>query len=1228
MGRLTAIERTEGNRMTSYGHKLPYGMTLPDLKGIGNDYTFLETQAMDATPKIPISIVLPVYNRIDMLRRTMAMLTHQTYPLELMEIIIADDGSSDNPEQLILEFEEFFDVNYVRQKDIGYRLAHIRNLGVRSARHDHIIILDCDMAPVPNLVELYAKWLSLEEKVLLIGHRRYVDANDITAEAVLENPSSMLELPPVATKNTVMKNSPSKDWREAIYSETDNLRQSPHPSRASSCGNVAFHRRIFDDAGPFDEAFTAWGAEDNEFGYRVMNAGYYFIPILDALGLHQEPPGGREFVDREAGKLITRPMLLDMVPTYRKYDPDVQSTTPMVSIFIPVYNGKKEIEQTVQSALSQTYRDFDIIICNHGSTDGTDKYLEEIYGDDSRIKILHLGKKGIAAASNKCLQNSTAKYILELQIGDVLEFNAIEKLLPVIDTDSGCSCVFGNEESENETVGFHSAEFIRSELLRSMKLTSPRLFRKRDWSRVNGFSEDLEIAFDHDFFLKLSEVGRLTFHNEILYRRGNNSSVVSVRKHRLQLDETSRVVQRALERYNLSDWEVHSRNFLTGQTELSFTKKGDRAVSLGPFLSVVIITRNRHKLLSDAVRSTLNQTYENFELLIIDDGSTDDTISTINSFNDTRIRLYSTEPSGIPKSRNLGVRMAKGDYIVIMDDDDLMLPNRLQEQIDCLTPDSSGSYGGWIDQNSEKEHEYFPGAPHGYSEILFGGKVMLHPASMIKREVLLQFPYDENYSFGTDYVMNLEIARAGYRFSHTGTYILLRRFHGGNVTITNSGEQKNTARVRVREFLEQLDETAEKEMRAKWKTTNHFTDIPKPIVSELDLFFPWLNDSSINSNVLKSEISNSISLPENIQDTYQITKRWKQKGDMLFFDSGTREISFKMPKGWKITETHPDLFRITHHFLCSPWEANILDGWIPSRRKGWRPGLAFSGGVDSTACMELMPPETLLFYHQRNGFESNLDHSNAFRFIDKLRNDGKQTVVVKSNHEQIRLDHEKSAGFSTDLAGAIHVILLADYFELGAVAMGMPLENSYLFHGHKGRNFNESSYWKTYSSILQKAGLDLLLPTVGASEIINQKIVELSDYDDYAESCLRSKQEGRVCGKCWKCFRKNSLKGKEVLIQGEIEKFLQKRPLKQAISTLYAIQRLPKAQQDTIKEKYPDLVLLLDDDYSMFERYFPSFVEIIPESYRLEILEKIAAVAEPMTQEECSRLLSINLFSA
>ena len=124
-----------------------------------------------------------------------------------------------------------------------------------------------------------------------------------------------------------------------------------------------------------------------------------------------------------------------------------------------------------------------------------------------------------------------------------------------------------------------------------------------------------------------------------------------------------------------------------------------------------------------------------------------------------------------------------------------------------------------LTKTHELNHEYFSGGEHGYSQILFGGKIMLHPASMIKRSVLLEFPYDENYSYGTDYIMNLEIARAGHKLDHTGSYILLRRFHGGNVTLTNAGEQKNTARVRWQEFVDSLDKETERRMRDEWRNT-------------------------------------------------------------------------------------------------------------------------------------------------------------------------------------------------------------------------------------------------------------------------------------------------------------------------------------------------------------------------------------------------------------------------
>ena len=1185
---------------------IPLDTKLPAIQGFGNNYAFIQKQLGTVEPDIPISIVLPVYNRIDMLRRTIAMLTHQTYPLELIEVIIADDGSDDNPEQLIDEFKQFFEINYVRQRDEGYRLSHIRNLGVRSARHDNVIILDCDMAPVPNLVKTYAEWLVLDYNVILIGHRRYVDANDIPPKDVLNDPALMLDLPPVATKNKVMVKSPSKDWREPIYQETNMLLDSPHPFRTSSCGNVAFNRRIFKHAGDFDESFTAWGAEDNEFGYRVWNAGYYFIPLLDALGLHQEPPGGREFVDREAGKLVTRPMLLDKVPTYRTYNPELISTTPSITLFTVTKNNVKNIEDCIESVLSQTFRDFKLIICDLNSTDGTCDLLQEKYQDNPQIKIYQEDFSSHSDSYNFCVRNATGMYLMQIDPSETISQNCLEIMFNELEHDPNFSLVCGGTShhkpkdvsAESDSL---SLELSRIDSLNRLNFPKPVLFRKRDWSRAGGFNNhNSSHVTSFDFYFRLCEIGKAKQCLQKLTSRKSNDDISPDG----DISEFKISINSILQRQGLSRFKIKSRT----------TKNEPKMAEEDPFVSIVIITKNRSHLIEDSIISCLNQTYQNFELVIVDDGSTDNTEQIIRKFNDERIRYLKKESSGIPKSRNFGVKESNGEYIVIMDDDDLMLPNRVREQVDAVTADFVGSHGGWIDQNSDYEHEYFPGAPHGYSQILFGGKVMLHPASMIRRDILLKFPYDEKYSFGTDYVMNLEIAKAGYRLNHTNSYILLRRFHGGNVTLTNAGEQQNTAKVRVREFLEELDEDTEKSMRNEWKNTN-YCENEKPSFDQLQSYFPWLNLNN-RTNQLTDEGAN---------DNYDVSKRWTQKGNVLSFDALTRSVFFEMPLGWRLENTHKDLLRVAHYVLTSPWESGILDDWKPSRQKGWRNSLSFSGGVDSTACMLLMPSDTILCYHERAGFKSQLEHANAHHFIKTLGNDHRPVLVVKSNHEQIRTDRGKSPGFSTDLAAAVQNILLADYLQLRSIALGLPLENAYLFHGHTGRDFAETYFWKHHHEILAKAGLELVFPTAGVSEMINHKIVENSKYSDFAESCLRSNKQGSVCGKCWKCFRKNTMKGKGIEIVGEIAIFLEKRPLKQAVSTLYAIQRLPPHQLEEIRNSYPDLKDMLEGDYSFIEKYAPMALNLLPINQKPIIEERLDQVAKPMSEEEVERLLTIDL---
>lgn len=103
-----------------------------------------------------------------------------------------------------------------------------------------------------------------------------------------------------------------------------------------------------------------------------------------------------------------------------------------------------------------------------------------------------------------------------------------------------------------------------------------------------------------------------------------------------------------------------------------------------PEVSVIITTFNRSNYLEEALRSVLNQTYSDFEIIIVDDGSTDNTREVVRRFNDSRIKYIFQENKGVGAARNTGVRASKGRFIAFLDADDLWLPEKLELQVQSL----------------------------------------------------------------------------------------------------------------------------------------------------------------------------------------------------------------------------------------------------------------------------------------------------------------------------------------------------------------------------------------------------------------------------------------------------------------------------------------------------------------------------------------------------------------
>lgn len=103
-----------------------------------------------------------------------------------------------------------------------------------------------------------------------------------------------------------------------------------------------------------------------------------------------------------------------------------------------------------------------------------------------------------------------------------------------------------------------------------------------------------------------------------------------------------------------------------------------------PKISVIMPTLNAEKYLKKAIDSILNQTFKNFEFIIIDDNSTDNTIKIIKNYKDKRIKLIKGKNKGIASALNLGIKHSKGEYIARMDADDISLPQRLEKQIQFM----------------------------------------------------------------------------------------------------------------------------------------------------------------------------------------------------------------------------------------------------------------------------------------------------------------------------------------------------------------------------------------------------------------------------------------------------------------------------------------------------------------------------------------------------------------
>jgi len=235
---------------------------------------------------------------------------------------------------------------------------------------------------------------------------------------------------------------------------------------------------------------------------------------------------------------------------------------------------------------------------------------------------------------------------------------------------------------------------------------------------------------------------------------------------------------------------------------------------------------NGEPYLRESVESVLNQTFPDFEFIVIDDASTDGTGAILDDFDDPRlVRLSNAGNLGLTRSLNCGLKIAKGEFVARQDADDVSLPLRLAKQVRYLESHPDVGVVGTHTENVRGaalcSHSR---PPAGHSLIawqLLWGHTPVHPTVMVRREVIESAGgYDEAFQVSQDYELWSRLVETT-RFANIPEVLLRYRVHAGSVSGRQLQQQiENTVRIRQQLVKRALGLDVEDRL-LRWTDSNH-----------------------------------------------------------------------------------------------------------------------------------------------------------------------------------------------------------------------------------------------------------------------------------------------------------------------------------------------------------------------------------------------------------------------
>ena len=378
----------------------------------------------------------------------------------------------------------------------------------------------------------------------------------------------------------------------------------------------------------------------------------------------------------------------------------------LISIVVPIYNVENYLRQCLDSISEQTYKNFECILVNDGSTDSSQQIAEE-YLVDSRFKLINQSNKGLSGARNTGISHirEESTFISFVDSDDYIYPDFLETLIEHIEDDVDIiegMIEYFNDEIKVDNV-FHNFEkqilTTKDDKLRKLTLNElrvsvfPKLFRKslltEDFFPEGWIFEDLavvpELVSHSRKWIKLPKViyGYRIRPNSITTKEFSEEKLDVFKifeKYDLFFENENDVTKLLVEKLKYLHLNYHDIEFLPENNQYKQLYQQEKQKLLSKIadyeskalISIIVPIYNVEKYLRQCLDSIQDQSYQNFECLLINDGSPDNSADICKEYvsKDPRFRYIEKENGGVSSARNLGIEHSKGEYITFIDSDD------------------------------------------------------------------------------------------------------------------------------------------------------------------------------------------------------------------------------------------------------------------------------------------------------------------------------------------------------------------------------------------------------------------------------------------------------------------------------------------------------------------------------------------------------------------------------